>query len=100
MTKNVLIYFSIASHLWWCREYVIARGEFEDASLEDATTAFPTLVVWIKEAMRQMGRRHEVMVDVDMRKLSVPPKLVSKVYSRMEAYGAISDTMMEHHTGW
>ena len=83
-----------------CREYVIARGEFEAASLEDATTAFPTLAVWIREAVQGMGRRHEVMVDVDMRKLSVPPKHVCKYIPVWKHTGAISDAMMEHQTGW
>ena len=64
------------------------RAELEDAEpLDTALAAFPTLAVWIREAVRETVGRGEGLGDADMRKLSVPPKLVSKLYSRMQAYG-------------
>jgi hypothetical protein len=37
--------------------------------------------------VRDVGRRGEELGDADMKKLSVSPKLVTKLYSRMQAYG-------------
>ena len=48
---------------------------------------FPSLAVWVRESVRGLGRRGELGGDSDMKRLSVPPKLVTKLYSRMEAYG-------------
>lgn len=71
-----------------CREYVVARAEFEAAAHPDLPSAvFPSLAVWVREAVRKLGRNRELGGDVDLKKLSVPPKLITKLYSRMEAYG-------------
>ena len=70
------------------REYAVARAEFEGAvPLDLPLGAFPSLAVWIREVVRKIAGQGEGLGDVDMRKLSVPPKLVSKLYSRMQAYG-------------
>ena len=54
---------------------------------EIPVVVFPSLAVWVRESVRKLGRRGELGGDADMKKLSVPPKLVTKLYSRMEAYG-------------
>ena len=70
------------------REYVAARSEFEGTvHLQTPLEPFPTLSIWMREAVRKLGRGGEDLGDADMKKLSVPPKLVTKLYSRMQAYG-------------
>jgi hypothetical protein len=72
----------------WNREYVAARSEFEGiVHLETTLDTFPSLAIWMREAVRDVERRGEELGDADMKKLSVPPKLVTKLYSRMQAYG-------------
>lgn len=71
-----------------CSQYVALKRTFESAAeLEDSATTFPTLTVWMREAVRDMARREVMMADADMKKLSMAPKLVTKLYSRMTAYG-------------
>jgi hypothetical protein len=72
----------------WNREYAAARSEFEGiVHLETTLDTFPSLAIWMREAVRDVGRRGEELGDADMKKLSVSPKLVTKLYSRMQAYG-------------
>ena len=78
----------IETRLCFTRDYAAARAEFEVALQPDIPAAvFPSLAVWMRESVRRLGRRGELGGDADMKKLSVPPKLVTKLYSRMEAYG-------------
>ena len=37
--------------------------------------------------MRKLGKTGQIVGDTNMKRLSVPPKLVTKLHSKMKAYG-------------
>jgi hypothetical protein len=71
----------------WAPYWAHIWAEFEGANPRDTFFgAFPTLTVWIREVVQKVVGRGEGLGDANMRKLSMPPKLVSKLYSKMQAY--------------
>lgn len=45
-----------------------------------------SLYVWVKEVVHKLGKLREVYDRHKYEKILVPPKLVSKLYSKIEAY--------------
>lgn len=55
--------------------------------LEILVVIFPSLIMWVREALRKLLRTGEILGDTYMKKPSMSPKLVTKLCSKMEVYG-------------
>ena len=63
----------------WNREYVAARAQFKVAvHSEIPVVVFPSLAMWVRESYGSWEER-ENLGDANMKKLSMPPNLVTKI---------------------
>ena len=86
---------------YWGREYVVARTEFEvTVHLETPVVIFPSLSVWVREAMRKLGRTGEVVGDIDMKKLLLPQNWSQNYTPEWRRMGIIFDATMDLRLEW